>query len=376
VVGGLADWFAVTALFRRPLGLPIPHTALIPANWERLAERVGTMVGSRVLTPDYVTREVMRVDIADLLARAADRIRPADLEAGVRAVVDWAAAQMPPESAADLTAWARRLLVRQEIAPVLADAIDVARRHGWDQRAIQELASGLVRALERPEARQAVRDLVGDVVASYRARAGTYPGLLIGIASFLGLIDRDRVVAALHTALDKLANDPRDPLRRQLSDWVGELPGRLREGAGLGARVEAAKVELLTSPVVIGLFEDAARGLERAVRDDLGSPRSEVVGWIAVQLEAARAALASDAALRRELDGWLKQRAVGIVDTYQDRLAAFIERGVRALGPEGAVRLIEEHAGEDLQYIRVNGTVVGGLAGGAIYAVHLLARLL
>ncbi len=85
VVGGLADWFAVTALFRHPLGVPIPHTALIPANWQLMAARVGTMVGDRVLTKEYVTREVSRVDIADLLARAAERVRPADLESVVGA---------------------------------------------------------------------------------------------------------------------------------------------------------------------------------------------------------------------------------------------------------------------------------------------------
>ncbi len=80
VVGGLADWFAVTAIFRRPLGLPIPHTALIPRNWERMAERVGVMVGGRVLTKDYVREEIARIDLADLLARGAERISRADLD--------------------------------------------------------------------------------------------------------------------------------------------------------------------------------------------------------------------------------------------------------------------------------------------------------
>ncbi|MBI3637768.1 MAG: DUF445 family protein, partial [Candidatus Rokubacteria bacterium] len=75
IVGGLADWFAVTAIFRRPLGLPIPHTALIPANWELLARRFGRMVGERVLTREYLTREIGRLDVAELLARGAERIR-------------------------------------------------------------------------------------------------------------------------------------------------------------------------------------------------------------------------------------------------------------------------------------------------------------
>jgi uncharacterized membrane-anchored protein YjiN (DUF445 family) len=101
-----------------------------------------------------------------------------------------------------------------------------------------------------------------------------------------------------------------------------------------------------------------------------------VVAWVAERLERARHALADDAALRGEIDRWAKARVLEAVVRNHGRLAEFIEKGVLALGPEGAVRLIEEHAGDDLQFIRVNGTVVGGLAGGLLYAVHLLIRLL
>jgi uncharacterized membrane-anchored protein YjiN (DUF445 family) len=203
-----------------------------------------------------------------------------------------------------------------------------------------------------------------------------YPGLLIGAARFLGLIDRNRLVAALHGALRKVAADPNDPLRQHLSEMLAALPGRLRAEPELAARVEAAKRELLGSAAVGQLLDDAAAGLQRTLVDDIGRPDSEVVRWITARLEDARAALASDDELRRELDAWVKRRAADVVASYQDRIATFIERGVRALGAEGAVRLIEEHAGDDLQYIRVNGTVVGGLAGGAIYAIHLVIRLL
>ena len=106
------------------------------------------------------------------------------------------------------------------------------------------------------------------------------------------------------------------------------------------------------------------------------SHRSELVAWITGQIERARETLVSDAAVRTSLDRWLKQHAATLVERYQNHLAAFIERGVHALGAEGAVRLIEEHAGDDLQYIRVNGTVVGGLAGGGIYGLHLLLNFL
>ena len=376
IVGGLADWFAVTALFRRPLGLPIPHTAIIPANWELMAQRVGTMVGDRVLTKDYVTHEISRFDIAELLARAAERIKPADLEAAVRAVARWAAEQVTPSATGDAALWLTRLARANPIAPLLATGIEISRKQGWDQRLIEAVAAALIEALDRPDFRTTVGDLVDEVLAGYRAQMGVYPRILMGLANTFGLIDRERLVTALHTALKKIADDPDDPLRRRLTETLAALPERLRTDPALAARVEAAKEELLASPAVARLLEDAAVGLRKLVTADLAAQPSELVSWITARLDRARRTLAEDTALRQSLDRWLKERLTEAVDRYHDRIARFIERGVHALGPEGAVRLIEEHAGDDLQYIRVNGTVVGGLAGGGLYAIHLLLDLL
>jgi uncharacterized membrane-anchored protein YjiN (DUF445 family) len=376
IVGGLADWFAVTALFRHPLGLPIPHTAIIPANWELMAQRVGSMVGDRVLTKDYVTHEIGRFDIAELLARGAERIKPADLEAAVRAVARWATEQVTPAATGDSALWLTRLARANPIAPLLATGIEIARKQGWDQRLIEAVATALIDALERPDFRATVGDLVDEVLADYRTRMGVYPRILMGLASTFGLIDRERIVTALHEALKKIADDPDDPLRRRLTETLAALPERLRTDPALAARVEAAKEELLASPAVARLLEDAAVGLRKIVTADLAAQPSELVSWITARLDRARQTLADDTALRESLDRWLKERLTEAVDRYHDRIAHFIERGVHALGPEGAVRLIEEHAGDDLQYIRVNGTVVGGLAGGGLYMIHLLLDLL
>jgi len=376
IVGGLADWFAVTALFRHPLGLPIPHTAIIPANWELMAQRVGTMVGDRVLTKDYVTHEISRFDIAELLARAAERIKPANLEAAVRAVARWAAEQVTPSATGDAALWLTRLARANPIAPLLATGIEISRKQGWDQRLIEAVAAALIEALDRPDFRTTVGDLVDEVLAGYRAQMGVYPRILMGLANTFGLIDRERLVTALHTALKKIADDPDDPLRRRLTETLAALPERLRTDPALAARVEAAKEELLASPAVARLLEDAAVGLRKLVTADLAAQPSELVSWITARLDRARRTLVEDTALRQSLDRWLKERLTEAVDRYHDRIARFIERGVHALGPEGAVRLIEEHAGDDLQYIRVNGTVVGGLAGGGLYAIHLLLDLL
>jgi uncharacterized membrane-anchored protein YjiN (DUF445 family) len=372
VVGGLADWFAVTAIFRRPLGLPIPHTGLIPRNWELMAERVGVMVGSRVLTKDYVREEIGRLELADLLARGAERLSRADLERATRLVADWAADQLAPATSAELLARVRRALAQQPVAPLLATALRVARRQGWDQRMLDGALVVLAEAMERPEFRQAVADVIDDLLGRYRERLGVYPRLWMGLATLLGVLDRDRLVAALHAGLREVARDREHPLRAQGIEVVADLERRLTTDPALIARVEAAKAELLAAPAVAALLDDAAAALTRTLRAELGAEHSELRAWLVDRLDRARLALIADGELRRQLDAWAKARVSELVERHHGRIAAFIENGVRALGPEGAVRLIEEHAGDDLQFIRVNGTVVGGLAGGAIYGLHMI----
>ena len=192
------------------------------------------------------------------------------------------------------------------------------------------------------------------------------------MADLLGLIDRRRIVAVLRAGLTDAARDPDHPLRRQLADSAAELAARLRSDATLIVRVEALKAELLGSRLMAELAEEAATAVRQSLLRDLARPKSDAVTWLADRLEQWRQSLVEDAALRVDVDRWMKARALELLDRHHGRIAALIEQGVRALGPEGAVRLIEEHAGDDLQYIRVNGTVVGGLAGGALYVIHLL----
>jgi uncharacterized membrane-anchored protein YjiN (DUF445 family) len=376
VVGGLADWFAVTAIFRRPLGLPIPHTALIPRNWELMAARVGVMVGSRVLTKEYVREEIARIDLAELLARGAERVSRRDLERATRLVAGWAAEQLAPATTAELVARLRRALATQPVAPLLATALRVARRQGWDQRVIDGALRVLAEAMERPEFRDAVGDVIDDLVARYRERLGVYPRLWMGLASVLGLLDRERLVAALHAGLREAAKDHDHPLRRQGVEVLADLERRLDDDPALTARVEATKAELLRAPAVVELLDEATASLTRTLRAELADERSELLAMLTERLDRARRALVADAELRGSLDDWVKARTSELVERHHGRIASFIENGVRALGPEGAVRLIEEHAGDDLQFIRVNGTLVGGLAGGLIYAVHLIVRWL
>src|SRR5262245_23746096 len=376
IIGGLADWFAVTALFRRPLGLPIPHTGLIPANWELMARRVGTMVGDRVLTREYVAQEIDRLDMAALLERGALRLTRDEIESLTRVSARWPVDELPPLAGTETAARLLEVIRGWPLAPALARALEVAREQGWDQRVVTGLAEAVTAALDRPMFRAAVTDVVDELIARYWARAGLYPRILLSFADLMGMIDRARIVSALHAGLREVARDPGHPLRKQIEEAVASLPRRLREDPALAARVETLKAELLEGEMITGLTEEALAALQRALRTDLSADASHVVAWTADRLEEGRRRIAEDGALRATLGGWAQARAIEFVDRYHGRLAAFIENGVRALGPEGAVHLIEEHAGDDLQFIRVNGTLVGGLAGGGIYGAHLVLRWL
>ena len=376
VVGGLADWFAVTALFRHPLGLPIPHTAIIPANWELLARRVGTMVGDRILTKAYVAEQIGRLDLAALLAAGAQRVTRVDLEALTRTLARWLVSEVSGGATGELLARARRLLAEQPLAPLLADLLEAARSHAWHERATAGLAGALGDALDRPAFRATIGDIVDGLLARYREGMTAGPRFVLGLAHLIGVVDRERLVSALQSGLREVAADPLHPLRQRIGETVAELPARLRHDPALAARVEALKAQALASPLVARLMDDAAVAVRQAIAADVASPRSELVAWVSNRLDRARQALLEDAALRAELGSWGRARVIELIERYHGDLAGFVENGVRALGPEGAVALIEEHAGDDLQYIRLNGTVVGGLAGGAIYGVHAIVRVL
>jgi uncharacterized membrane-anchored protein YjiN (DUF445 family) len=234
----------------------------------------------------------------------------------------------------------------------------------------------LADALERPAMGAAVAELVDDLLRRYRESLRATPRFWLGVADLLGFVDRRGMVGALRAGAREIAEDPGHPARRALLGALADLPQRLRSDPALAARVDAAAHEFLEGERLRGLLQDAADLLQRAALADLGRERSELIAWVAERLERARRDVVADENLRRDLDRWVKGRLGDLIERHHGRLAAFVEKGVLALGAEGAVRLIEEHAGDDLQYIRVNGTVVGGLAGGAIYGVHLLLRAL
>jgi len=256
----------------------------------------------------------------------------------------------------------------------MATALDIARQHGWDDRAVETIARALAGAMDSPSVRSTVNDVIDDALDRYRRSLGRGARLVAFAAGALGLVDRDRIIGGLREYMIQIANDATHPVRLEIARVVAALPDRLRQDPDLAARVELFKVQFLDSAPVDALLTDAAADLRRWLAGDLRAERSESAQWLAARLDEGRAALAAEAELRRAVDVWAKRCAIQLVDQHHEQIGAFVEKGVRTLGSDGAVRLIEEHAGDDLQYIRVNGTVVGGLAGGALHLVIVMLQ--
>src|SRR5262249_19253901 len=170
-----------------------------------------------------------RIDFADLLARGAERVSRADLEAITRTAARWVSEQLTPASAAELLARARRALVHAPLAPLLVTTLRIARHQGWDQRILDGGFSVLAGAMERPQFRQAVGEVIDDLLARYRERLGLYPRLFMGLATLLGVLDRDRLVSALHAGLREVARDRDHPLRAHGLEVLADFEQRLEK---------------------------------------------------------------------------------------------------------------------------------------------------
>src|SRR5262249_24502418 len=159
------------------------------------------------------------------------------------------------KAASDMITRLRDLLLERPLAPALATALQLIRRYDWDQRIVTALAGSLAEALDRPAFRATVGELVDDLLARYREPVGAYPRFLLGVASLLGLIDRERVVSALQAGLRQVAQEPDHPVRQGLVETMAELPDRLRYDGRLAERIEAAKRELLSTPIATKVIE-------------------------------------------------------------------------------------------------------------------------
>ncbi len=364
MVGGLADWFAVTALFRHPLGLPIPHTAIIPRNKDRIGDTLAAFLRQNFLTPTVIARRMRRLDLAGAAGRflttpsgpGADRGR---LRAGAsRLIADLVAAADGERLGAMVRQWGAQRLAALDVSPILGGALSAAIGRDRHVALLDAAIDWTARTLTANET--LLRGLVSE-------RSGA-------ILRWTGL-DRtlaDKIVAAVYKLMAELAADPDHPLRAKAADALIELAQRLRDDPEMRVRVNAIKDEIVASPAVgawlEGLWEQARAALLKNARD----PQAAMAGRLGELLAQLGLTLQTRPELARRLNQFARRAVVGTAASYGDGIVRLVSDTVRSWDAGTITGRLEQAVGRDLQYIRVNGTLVGGLVGLTLHGIDVL----
>ncbi len=361
MVGGLADWFAVTALFRHPLGLPVPHTAIIPRNKDRIGDTLALFLRDNFLTPAVVARRMQRLDIAGAAGRFLASPSGGDgrlREGASRLAADMLEA-LDQERLGGMakTAIAQRLR-SISLAPLIGQAIEAAMRDGRHAPVMDAMIHWADRALEAND--HLIRQMVHD-------RAGK-------ILRWTGLDENlsNAIIDGLRRLLADMAADPAHSLRLKAEEGMARLASDLQSDPVLQARVARIRDEIIDNPAmqrwIDGLWEQARSSLLRAVRD----PGKAMAGRLGEALRQLGGTLQDNAGLRLLINRFARRSAVGATAAYGTTIVKLVSDTVRGWDAGTVTSRLEGAVGRDLQYIRINGTLVGGLVGLAIHAIDTL----
>ncbi|MFA5988080.1 MAG: DUF445 domain-containing protein [Sphingomonas sp.] len=361
MVGGLADWFAVTALFRHPLGLPIPHTAIIPRNKNRIGDTLAAFLRTNFLVPAVVARRMHRVDVAAAAGRwlAGAQMGDGRLRRGAaRLIADLLEAFDQKRLGGMVKSSIGQRLRAMEVAPLLGQALDAAIAKDRHLPLLNGVIIWAARTLAANE--QLVRDMVHE-------RAGS-------IMRWTGLDETlaNKIIDGLNQMLADMAQDPGHPLRTRAEDGLRRLAFDLQFDDVMRARAEQLKLELIDNPAMQrwldGLWEAGRAALLRLARD----PEAGRHGGLAEALEHLGANLQQDARLRATINRFARRAVVGTAAAYGNGIVRLVSDTVHGWNAGTITRRLENAVGRDLQFIRINGTLVGGLVGVVIHSVDLL----
>jgi uncharacterized membrane-anchored protein YjiN (DUF445 family) len=358
-VGGIADWFAVTALFRHPLGIPIPHTAIIPAQKEKLGRALGRFVANHVFTEAEVSRTIARLDLAGVVRRfLTDPV-------ATRPAAEALAAMLPRLLATIEDGRARRLAAR--LVPRLLGGPDAGRVVG---RALRQLAEGgrhqEVFGFILNQLRTILAEREEALRAAIEERVREQGGRLVGWA--LGAAIARRVLGVINGELDKMGPDGSE-LREAFDEWIRREINRIEEEPARAAEIGAALRRVMAHDTVRAWFWDAWSRMRMALEADAARPSSRTVALLEDALGNLGTMLATDPAAHERLQAAVGGIAVSLLPSAQARLSDFIAEVVANWDAATITDKLELHVGKDLQYVRVNGTLVGFLVGGLVYAV-------
>ena len=356
-VGGLADWYAVVALFRHPLGVPFPHTAIIASNRARIADNFGTFVEDHFLSTAAITDKLRSIDFSALMAewladdrrssglsRFALRLAPQTLtaieETGLRAFV-----------AAGLMQQLRAL----PLAPFAAKLLTALVEDGRHQRVFEEALTVLNRLLNDEETLNAIREKI-------RRELPTMFNLLRADAYLVR-----RIVGLMSTAIEEAKDDPTHAFRGEFDRFVREFVEKLGSSPEYAERAEQLKLDFLARPEVAELAEGVWRSVTSFLLRDAGDRHSILERHLASFLADLGRKLATAPEIRAEINLGLEQVLQAFIEANKHEIARFITEQIKSWDIAHMIDIIEANIGRDLQFIRLNGTLVGGLAGLGLY---------
>lgn len=356
MVGALADWFAVTALFRHPLGVPIPHTAIIPSRKDEIGRSLGEFVETNFLSASVVRGKLASAGIAARLGewlRSAENSRRVGAEAATMAA-GVLTALSDEEAQEMLSVIARDQLIAPEWSPALGSwlgrIVDADAHRTAVDLAAENLESWLT------QNREAFTGLV----------SGRLPSWLPRVAA--RLVD-DTVYSEALTFVRAVRAQPEHPARRAISGYLARLADNLQHDPETIGRFEDAKLAVFDSPRMRELAAQAWNTAKAGLLTALADPASGLRVRVDAALAQVGERLAAEPSLQQRVDTWVTDAAVFLVDRYRHDIASIITDTVERWDAQETTEKIELLVGRDLQYIRLNGTVVGALAGLTIFTV-------
>jgi uncharacterized membrane-anchored protein YjiN (DUF445 family) len=358
MVGGVADWFAVTALFRHPLGLPIPHTAVIVERKDQFAATLGQFVQENFLNGDVLAERIGSAQIAsrvagwltdpdnaarfaghaaDMVVRAADGLRDEDVQRALTAELTRAADSI-------------------EVAPLAGRIVGIIIAEGHHTEVFNAIVSGADRYLA---------DHQEELRERFESEAPRWvPDMVYGRAF-------DRLYARLRERLPEMAANPEDETRRQFEEWIAGLPERLQTSPELRERGERIKRDVLGSTVLRDWSSSLWKNVKETLRIQAADPESELRRRLAAALSAGGRRLGSDPKLQESLERVVESAARSLADQFHDELAGLVTGTIQRWDAEQTSSQLELLLGRDLQFIRINGTVVGAGVGLALHAIAM-----
>ncbi|HXH52117.1 MAG TPA: DUF445 domain-containing protein [Sphingomicrobium sp.] len=359
MVGALADWFAVTALFRHPLGLPIPHTAIIPRNKDRIGESLASFLKENFLISSVVARRMRGIDVAGAVGRflrtpegEGSRIR----QGASRLIADIFEG-LDDERLGGIVKGAVSSRIREiDVAPLLGHALASAINEDRHVPMLEAAIRWMARTLDANESM--IREMVH--------KRASWVLKLAGLDAKLA----DAIVDGLRKLTVEMATDPAHPVRAKIEEELAKLANDLQTNPATQSKVEEMKEALLDNPSVAlwfdTLWERAREAIIRAARD----PDAAMAGKLGEVLRSMGGTLESDPRIRGAINQFARRAVAGMASSYGGSIVKLVSETVRGWDARTVTNRLEAAVGRDLQYIRINGTLVGGLVGVTLHTIH------